>query len=61
MNYTNLIWLVFLFLAIQPLLASRWLKAIRAAKLDRDNKTAPAKLTLVRNLLASGAPAKPKS
>ncbi len=33
----------------------------RAAKLDRDNKTAPAKLTLVRNLLASGAPAKPKS
>lgn len=33
----------------------------RAAKLDRDNKTAPAKLTLVRNLLASGVPAKPKS
>ncbi len=32
----------------------------RAAKLDRDNKTAPAKLTLVRNLLA-GTPAKPKS
>jgi len=33
----------------------------RAAKLDRDNKTAPAKLTLVRNLLAAGTPAKPKS
>jgi Flp pilus assembly protein TadD len=33
----------------------------RAAKLDRDNKTAPAKLTLVRNLFASGSPAKPKS
>jgi len=33
----------------------------RAAKLDRDNKTAPAKLTLVRNLLASGTPSKPKS
>jgi Flp pilus assembly protein TadD len=33
----------------------------RAAKLDRDNKTAPAKLTLVRNLFAAGAPAKPKS
>lgn len=33
----------------------------RAAKLDRDNKTAPAKLTLVRNLFASGPPAKPKS
>jgi len=33
----------------------------RAAKLDRDNKTAPAKLTLVRNLLASSTPPKPKS
>lgn len=33
----------------------------RAAKLDRDNKTAPAKLTLVRNLLAGSLPAKPKS
>jgi Flp pilus assembly protein TadD len=33
----------------------------RAAKLDRDNKTAPAKLTLVRDLLARSAPAKPKS
>jgi Flp pilus assembly protein TadD len=33
----------------------------RAAKLDRDNKTAPAKLALVRDLLAPGAPAKPKS
>ena len=33
----------------------------RAAKLDRANKTAPAKLVLVRDLLASAAPAKPKS
>ncbi|MEO8302592.1 MAG: tetratricopeptide repeat protein [Betaproteobacteria bacterium] len=33
----------------------------RAAKLDRDNKSAPAKLTLVRSLLAAGVPAKPKS
>jgi Flp pilus assembly protein TadD len=33
----------------------------RAAKLDRDNKTAPAKLTLVRNLLATTAPVKPKT
>jgi Flp pilus assembly protein TadD len=33
----------------------------RAAKLDRDNKTAPAKLTMVRNLLAATPPAKPKS
>lgn len=33
----------------------------RAARLDRDNKSAPAKLTLVRNLLAAGVPAKPKS
>jgi Flp pilus assembly protein TadD len=33
----------------------------RAAKLDRDNKTAPAKLTLVRDLLAHGTAAKPKS
>ncbi len=33
----------------------------RAAKLDRDNKTAPAKLTLVRSLLATSTPAKPKT
>ena len=33
----------------------------RAAKLDRENKTAPAKLTLVRNLLAGSVPPKPKS
>ena len=33
----------------------------RAAKLDRENKTAPAKLTLVRNLLAGSVPARPKS
>ena len=33
----------------------------RAAKLDRDNKTAPAKLTLVRNLFNAASPAKPKS
>ena len=33
----------------------------RAAKLDRDNKTAPAKLTLVRNLLATTPPVKPKT
>ena len=33
----------------------------RAGKLDRDNKSAPAKLVLVRDLLAPRAPAKPKS
>jgi Flp pilus assembly protein TadD len=33
----------------------------RAAKLDRNNKSAPAKLTLVKNLFATGTPAKPKS
>jgi Flp pilus assembly protein TadD len=33
----------------------------RAAKSDRDNKTAPAKLVLVRDLLAKAAPPKPKS
>ena len=33
----------------------------RAAKLDKANKTAPAKLVLVRDLLANAAPAKPKS
>ncbi len=33
----------------------------RAAKLDRANKSAPAKLTMVRNLLAATPPAKPKS
>ena len=33
----------------------------QAAKSDRDNKTASAKLVLVRDLLAKAAPAKPKS
>ena len=33
----------------------------RAAKLDRDNKTAPAKLLLARDLLAPGTPGKPRS
>ena len=33
----------------------------QAAKLDRDNKTAPAKLVFVRDLLAKAAPVKPKS
>ena len=33
----------------------------QAVKLDHDNKTAPAKLVFVRDLLAKNAPAKPKS
>jgi len=33
----------------------------QAAKFDKSNKTAPAKLALVRDLLANAAPAKPKS
>ncbi len=33
----------------------------RAATLDRDNKTAPAKLRLARDLLTAGTPARPKS
>ena len=33
----------------------------QAAKFDRANKTAPAKLALVRDLLASAAPPKPKT
>lgn len=33
----------------------------QAAKLDRDNKTAPAKLVFVRDLFAKVAPGKPKS
>jgi len=33
----------------------------RSAKLDRDNKSAPAKLALVRELLTPGVAAKPKS
>ena len=37
------------------------LEYAQAAKLDRDNKTAPAKLTFIRELLAKSAPAKPKS
>ena len=32
----------------------------QAAKFDRDNKSAPAKLALARDLLAQAAPAKPK-
>jgi hypothetical protein len=33
----------------------------QAAKFDRSNKSAPAKLALARDLLAQAAPAKPKS
>ena len=33
----------------------------QAAKLDRDNKSAPAKLALARDLLAQAAPPRPKS
>ncbi len=33
----------------------------QAAKFDRDNKSAPAKLALARDLLASTAPAKPRT
>ena len=37
------------------------LEYAHAAKLDKTNKTAPAKLALVRDLLASAAPPKPKT
>jgi len=32
MEIGNLFWLVFIFLALQPIIAARWLKAMRAAK-----------------------------
>jgi len=32
MDMSNLIWLVFLFLAIQPVIAAQWLRAMRSAK-----------------------------
>ena len=35
MDIGNLFWLVFIFLALQPVLASRWLKELRAMKLAR--------------------------
>jgi len=37
------------------------LEYAQAAKFDKTNKTAPAKLAIVRDLLASAAPAKPKT
>src|SRR5262245_25896330 len=37
------------------------LEYAQAAKFDKNNKTAPAKLAIVRDLLASAAPPKPKS
>ncbi len=32
MDFGNLLWLVFIFFALQPVIASRWLKAMRASK-----------------------------
>jgi ClpP class serine protease len=34
-NIGNLFWLFFIFMALQPLIAARWLKSIRAGKLGR--------------------------
>jgi ClpP class serine protease len=39
MNVGNLFWIFFLFLALQPIIASRWLKATRAAKIASIQKT----------------------
>ncbi len=33
MSITNLFWIFFIFLALQPLIASRWLQAMRASKI----------------------------
>ena len=33
MDFGNLIWVLFLFLALQPIIAARWLKSMRASKL----------------------------
>ena len=35
MDVGNLFWLVFIFFALQPLIATHWLKKMRSAKLDR--------------------------
>ena len=35
MNISDFIWIAFIFLALQPLMAARWLKLMRAAKLSR--------------------------
>ena len=38
MDYGNLIWFVFILMALQPAVAARWLKSMRAAKLARIQK-----------------------
>ena len=38
MDYGNLIWFVFLLMALQPAVAARWLRSMRAAKLARIQK-----------------------
>jgi ClpP class serine protease len=35
MEFTSLIWIVFIFIALQPLIAARWLRTIRAQRLAR--------------------------
>jgi ClpP class serine protease len=39
MNIGNFFWVVFLFLALQPILAARWLRATRAAKIASIQKS----------------------
>jgi ClpP class serine protease len=39
MNIGNLFWVLFLFLALQPIIASRWLRATRAAKIASIQKS----------------------
>jgi ClpP class serine protease len=39
MNIGNLFWLLFLFLALQPIIAARWLRSTRAAKIASIQKS----------------------
>ena len=47
MDIGNLFWLFFIFMALQPLIASRWLKAMRAAKIAGIQKTRQSRVIVV--------------
>jgi ClpP class serine protease len=47
MNFGNLIWLFFIFLALQPILAARWLKLMRASKLAAIQKSRNSRVIVI--------------
>src|SRR5262245_11097830 len=46
-DFGNLIWLVFSFIALQPILAARWLRMTRASKFAAIQRTADPRITAV--------------